>query len=206
MEIFKNLTYEIQNIIYLNYITERETKQNKRWFNRVLEELKYINDDNDDIKDILSHIFQDTYNAGTKMDTTIVLEYEIKTDFDYDTYYKNLDYLYMCELNTNIDFDNSEINYTYNPKPNYIYICNRLKKIEDDYLNGDYDDYYELIYNCHTCCYNLYDFIEDLDLTSDNYTDMQYLNNILNERNENSMKELLFKCFDRKVFGFQLQY
>lgn len=141
MEIFSNLTYDIQQKIYNEVLIIQNTEKNKRYFSGyVLGELKYHGNKN---KDRLNKIYE-IFDLGFIGE--LCERPELGEGFSYwknvgsynTRYYNELDYLMNCFITQTIE--DNEITYSYEIKPNRIQKYNYIDFEDDMENNMDFEE------------------------------------------------------------------
>ena len=149
LNLFSNLTYDIQEKIYNYTLIEKQKQYNKRMFsgeytlhfnaykeNKIF--LEYLID-----CDMINYLYED-YCVGKR----VVKEHSVYVDIDKSLdkeYYSDLDHIFKCDLTTTIDIENVSIEHKYKIKDNYKHLSlnNREKKepiLVDTNGYGDSED------------------------------------------------------------------
>ena len=153
--------------------------------------------DNKEIKYTLNNVYQ-YLEIGKRIVGETDLCYDCDMFFD-KLYYDNLDYILMCDIDTEIT--NNEIIYHYKLKDNYSYLRNYYENwIENNDMELEELDMYELgfRYDIKSYSYDLFDFVDiELDNISWELEEMIYENI---DRDNDLIKILIYECSDRKVF------
>lgn len=193
--LFSNLSYDLQEKIYNETLIIQDTEKNKRYFGGyVLGELKYKYHGHNN-KERLNNVYK-YLDCGKRITHEEDEEYCVECDIIYDKlYYDNLDYLLKCDINTEIDFDNSEINFHMKLKDIYSY----EKSYYDSFIENDND--FKMSYKIDTHSYHLQDFIMYDIEEDDNYEELyEEFDNVLENRDNEKLKILLYKATNRKIF------
>eukprot|EP00918_Siedleckia_nematoides_P003050 GHVU01006920.1.p1 GENE.GHVU01006920.1~~GHVU01006920.1.p1 ORF type:complete len:213 (-),score=42.87 GHVU01006920.1:331-969(-) len=180
--------------------------------------IKEIDKTKNNHKKLMIELIEKCYNNDYKYELNNVYQYlEIgkrivgetnecySCDMFYDKlYYDNLDYILMCDIDT--DITDTEISFNYKLKENYSYLRNYYENwIENNDMELEELDMYELgfRYDIKSYSYNLFDFVDiDLDNISWELEEMIYEN--INRDND-LIKILIYECSNRKVFYGKLE-
>lgn len=203
--LFGELSYDIQEKI----------------FNEVLE-LKDIENTKRNHKLLMSDLLESMYKSGDyKYELNNVYKYLdigkrvigetsngcMECDTIYDSlYYDNLDFILMCDIDTDINTNNNEITFNYKLKDNYSYLRNYYENwIENNDMDIEELEDYEvgLRYDCRSLCYDLFDFV-DIDLEECSYELEEIMYENIDRDNE-TIKILLYECSNRKIFYGKLE-
>ena len=194
---FNNLSFDLRDMIcrevgFLKVI--ENTKHNHKLLMKDLMNKHY---DNKEIKYTLNNVYQ-FLEIGKRIVGENNLCYNCDMYFD-KLYYDNLDYILMCDIDTEIT--NNEIIYHYKLKDNYSYLRNYYENwIENNDMELEELDMYELgfRYDIKSYSYELFDFVDiELDNISLELEEMIYENI---DRDNDYIKILIYECSDRKVF------
>ena len=203
-KLFGNLTYDIQEKIYNEVLKIQDTEKNKKYFTGyVLGELKYKRRyHNDNLVNSLYNVYE-YFDIGLReyLDNGDYVETTFKRD---KIYYDNLDYLLLCDLNTEISKEEKEIEYNYNLKDIHKHYKTNL---EITYHEDEYCFHYEL----NGISRDLYDFYEETEHNNDCYSQSQleylyelYTDNF-NEVDNEELKYILYELTRRKIFYGKLE-
>lgn len=194
---FNNLSFDLRDMIcrevgFLKVI--ENTKHNHKLLMKDLMNKHY---DNKEIKYTLNNVYQ-YLEIGKRIVGETDLCYDCDMFFD-KLYYDNLDYILMCDIDTEIT--DNEIIYHYKLKDNYSYLRNYYENwIENNDMELEELDMYELgfRYDIKSYSYELFDFVDiELDNISLELEEMIYENI---DRDNDYIKILIYECSDRKVF------
>lgn len=194
---FDNISFDLKDMIcrevgFLKVI--ENTKHNHKLLMKDLMNKHY---DNKEIKYTLNNVYQ-FLEIGKRIVGETNLCYNCDMYFD-KLYYDNLDYILMCDIDTEIT--NNEIIYHYKLKDNYSYLRNYYENwIENNDMELEELDMYELgfRYDIKSYSYDLFDFVDiELDNISWELEEMIYENI---DRDNDLIKILIYECSDRKVF------
>jgi hypothetical protein len=203
-KLFSNLTYDIQEKIYNEVLILQETEKNKKYFiGYVLGQLKYKKRyHNDNLVNSLYNVYE-YYDIGMReyLDTGEYIETTFKRD---KIYYDNLDYLLLCDLDTEISLEENNIEYKYELKDIHKHYKTNL---EITYHEDEYCFHYEI----NGMNRYIYDFCEDLEYNNDcnSQSQLEYLyqlrSNDFNEVDNEELKYILYELTRRKLFYGKLE-
>tara|TARA_R110000823_G_scaffold77438_2_gene176900 strand:- start:260 stop:1000 length:741 start_codon:yes stop_codon:yes gene_type:complete len=185
--LFSNLPFDIQEIIYNDVLIIQDTDKNKRMFSgKVINELQYnireynrkTIDENEvgfieymiDF-DLLNYLYEE-FSIGCR-----VTENNIERKLD-ELYYEDLDYLMLCDISTNINIDTYDIDFSYKLKDNNL-IFNKNQSIE--FEDGEIDEYFGFIKDkTHTIAYHLIDWIQqNFDYDALQESDINFMHHLM---------------------------
>ena len=154
LNLFSNLQYDIQEKIYHYTLIEKQKDYNRRilYSGKIIHQLDTLMRDHKsymkEFKEVESfteylmncqyvNYLYDDYGVGKRI---------VKEESDYNCvdktldkhYYMDLDHIFMCDLTTVIDIDNTEIEHKYKIKDNYKHLS--LNNQEKRYNEEEEDD------------------------------------------------------------------
>ena len=193
--LFGNLSFDIQEKIYGEVLYSQEVKKTKDKYKKVMYELQEVMYKSFDYKKELNSVFE-FLDCGKR----VVGECSngcVEVEVEYDRmYYDNLDYLLMCDIDTEINIEVDNIGFNYKLKDNYSWLRNYYDK--RNYIN-DSEEYYEFRYDINSMNYNLYDFC-DCDIGEYDSMLEEILEDNFNTTTNEELKSLLYMCSMRKLF------
>lgn len=194
---FNNLSFDLRDMICREVGFLKVIENTKHNHKLLMKELMNKHYDNKEIKYTLNNVYQ-YLEIGKRIVGETDLCYDCDMFFD-KLYYDNLDYILMCDIDTEIT--NNEIIYHYKLKDNYSYLRNYYENwIENNDMELEELDMYELgfRYDIKSYSYELFDFVDiELDNISLELEEMIYENI---DRDNDLIKILIYECSDRKVF------
>ena len=194
---FNNLSFDLRDMICREVGFLKVIENTKHNHKLLMKELMNKHYDNKEIKYTLNNVYQ-FLEIGKRIVGETNLCYNCDMYFD-KLYYDNLDYILMCDIDTEIT--DNEIIYHYKLKDNYSYLRNYYENwIENNDMELEELDMYELgfRYDIKSYSYELFDFVDiELDNISLELEEMIYENI---DRDNDYIKILIYECSDRKVF------
>ena len=194
---FNNLSFDLRDMICREVGFLKVIENTKHNHKLLMKELMNKHYDNKEIKYTLNNVYQ-YLEIGKRIVGETDLCYDCDMFFD-KLYYDNLDYILMCDIDTEIT--DNEIIYHYKLKDNYSYLRNYYENwIENNDMELEELDMYELgfRYDIKSYSYELFDFVDiELDNISLELEEMIYENI---DRDNDYIKILIYECSDRKVF------
>lgn len=194
---FNNLSFDLRDMICREVGFLKVIENTKHNHKLLMKELMNKHYDNKEIKYTLNNVYQ-YLEIGKRIVGETNLCYNCDMYFD-KLYYDNLDYILMCDIDTEIT--DNEIIYHYKLKDNYSYLRNYYENwIENNDMELEELDMYELgfRYDIKSYSYELFDFVDiELDNISLELEEMIYENI---DRDNDYIKILIYECSDRKVF------
>jgi len=197
---FDNISFDLKDMICREVGFLKEIENTKHNHKLLMKELMNKHYDFKEIKDTLNNVYQ-----YLEIGKRIVGEdnnecYELEVFYD-KLYYDNLDYILMCDIDTEIT--DTEINYHYKLKDNYSYLRNYYENwIENNDYNLEELEMYEsgFRYDINCMGYNLFDFV-DIDLDNISWELEELIYNVGDiDRDKDLVKILIYECSNRKVF------
>ena len=162
--LFGNIPFDIQGKIYNEVLIIQDKERNIRYFSGyVLGELKYnwLSNDNDYdkfMKNKMINIYE-KYHIGSRLGKKHKTHVEYITKYD-KLYYDNLDYLMMCDLNTDVEINEDTISWEYEVKECYSHFGLSYFIEQTDKLLLEYDgNYFELDEEQYVLYENFYGFV-----------------------------------------------
>lgn len=194
---FDNISFDLKDMICREVGFLKVIENTKHNHKLLMKELMNKHYDNKEIKYTLNNVYQ-YLEIGKRIVGETDLCYDCDMFFD-KLYYDNLDYILMCDIDTEIT--DNEIIYHYKLKDNYSYLRNYYENwIENNDMELEELDMYELgfRYDIKSYSYELFDFVDiELDNISLELEEMIYENI---DRDNDYIKILIYECSDRKVF------
>ena len=199
--LFGNLTFDIQENIYNEVLVLQETEKTKERYKLVMNNLIEIMCVYEcfDYKQELNSVYE-YLDCGKRVDSecsngcvSVIYQYD-------ELYYDNLDYLLMCDIDTEINVEVDNIGFNYKLKENYTFLRKYYDRLYND-IDYDIDCDFQFHYNLTSMNYNLYDFCECDILDTENSYELEELleDNLENTDNE-TLKTLLYLITNRKIF------
>lgn len=204
LNLFDNLSFDLRDKICreVGYIKEiKKTKNNHKKLMIELIEKLYNNDYKYELNNVYKYLGIGIRVVGESGCGCL------ECDFIYDKlYYDNLDYILMCDIDT--DITDTEISFNYKLKDNYSYLRNYYENwIENNYENNIEElEEYECGFRYDIKCmsYDLFDFV-DIDLEEYSWELEEIMNENRNNRDTETIKILIYECSNRKVFYGKLE-
>lgn len=196
--LFSSLSYDLQEKIYNETLIIQEFENNKRYFSEyILREIQYYGNQH---KERLNNLYQ-YLDCGKRIIREDEEEYCVECDIIHDElYYENLDFILKCDINTEIDFENNELNFTLKLKDCYSFV----KQYYDNIIENEND--FKMSYKINTHSYHLYDFLMyDIIVDIDYQELFEEFDNLVETRDNEKIKILLYKATNRKIFYGKLE-
>ena len=221
LNLFSNLQYDIQEKIYHYTLIEKQKDYNRRilYSGKIIHQLNNLMRDHKDYMNEFKEVetfteylmniekmnyLYDDYGVGKRLVNDIDNNEE-----DYDCvdktldklYYSDLDYIFMCDLTTKIDIDNTEIEHKYKIKDNYKHLS--LNNQEKRYSEEEEEDNWGLSIRKEFCMsYHLTDWLMEkvdcYDIDEDQY---EFISELINSDYE--MIERDTECLKRYLFDLK---
>ena len=219
LNLFSNLQYDIQEKIYHYTLIEKQKDYNRRilYSGKIIHQLKSLIRDHksymEEFKEVetfteylmncqfVNYLYDD-YGVGKRIVNDIdnnELDYDC-VDKTLDTiYYSDLDHILMCDLTTEINIDNREIEHKYKIKDNYKHLS--LNNQPKRYINED-DNWGLPIEKKFSMSYHLTDWLIDkIDCYDIDGREYEFISDLIDSDYE--MIDRDTECLKRYLFDLK---
>ena len=215
--LFSNLPFDIQEIIYNDVLIIQDTDKNKRMFSgKVINELQYnireynrqtIDNDIGFIEylidfNLLNYLYEE-FSIGCRVTENNDNYVNVQKKLD-ELYYEDLDYLMLCDISTSINIDTHDIDFSYKLKDNNL-IFNKNQSIELE-ESGDIDEYFGFIKDkTYTMGYHLIDWIQqnwDDHMLSE--YDMEFIHDLMDSHFDIIDRDI--DCLKRYFYDIRMKF